>query len=201
MKKPAAITLALTVALAILVAFTTLAVAQNQSATKSLTLNVISNVSVTTTTLPSARIGQAYTATLAATGGTTPYTWSVTSGTLPPGLSLTPSSGVISGTPTAQCSANPCAITFQVTDNSGSVATIKLQWGASPTASVTGYTVLKGTASGGPYATTVATTGAAVLSASETVPRVSGQKYYYVVQAFAGTAKSVYSNEAIAAIP
>lgn len=44
--------------------------------------------------------GIAYTCTLAATGGTAPYTWSVLSGSLPTGLSLS-SAGVISGTPSA----------------------------------------------------------------------------------------------------
>jgi hypothetical protein len=54
---------------------------------------------VTTTSLPAATGGQPYSATLAATGGVTPYTWSVASGSLPPGLSLNASTGVISGTP------------------------------------------------------------------------------------------------------
>ncbi|MDT0215593.1 carboxypeptidase regulatory-like domain-containing protein [Rothia sp. ARF10] len=55
---------------------------------------------VTTTSLPGATKGTAYSQTLAASGGTTPYTWSVTSGTLPAGLSLASATGVISGTPT-----------------------------------------------------------------------------------------------------
>jgi Putative Ig domain len=54
---------------------------------------------ITTTSLPAATGGSAYSATLAATGGVTPYTWSVTAGSLPPGLSLDSSTGVISGTP------------------------------------------------------------------------------------------------------
>jgi len=58
-------------------------------------------LTITTTTLPAATVGAAYTTTLMATGGTPPYTWSIASGTLPAGLTLTPASGVISGTPTA----------------------------------------------------------------------------------------------------
>src|SRR5580704_2627574 len=56
-------------------------------------------LAVTTSSLPNGQLGVAYSATLAATGGTTPYTWSTTS-TLPAGLTLA-STGVISGTPTA----------------------------------------------------------------------------------------------------
>jgi hypothetical protein len=41
---------------------------------------------VTTASLPNGAQNVAYTATLAATGGTLPYTWSITSGSLPTGL-------------------------------------------------------------------------------------------------------------------
>lgn len=55
---------------------------------------------ITTTTLPNGTVGEAYSQTLAATGGTAPITWSVTVGSLPDGLSLNASTGEISGTPT-----------------------------------------------------------------------------------------------------
>ncbi len=45
-------------------------------------------------------VGQPYSQTFAASGGTAPYTYSVTSGALPAGLNLNPQSGVLSGTPT-----------------------------------------------------------------------------------------------------
>jgi len=75
-------------------------------------------LSVTTTSLPSGQMGVAYSTTLAAAGGTAPYTWTLTSGVLPAGLSLA-SSGAITGTPTA--SASNLALTFKVAD-SGSPA-------------------------------------------------------------------------------
>ena len=53
------------------------------------------------TTLPGATPAQAYSAPLSVTGGTAPYTWSITSGQLPSGLSISASTGLISGTPAA----------------------------------------------------------------------------------------------------
>ena len=87
--------------------------AQSQSATLTLTITAAAPV-ITTTSLPNGQVGTAYSAALAATGGTTPYTWSLTSGTLPAGLSLS-ASGVISGTPTA--TVNAASLTFKVTDS------------------------------------------------------------------------------------
>ncbi len=69
---------------------------------------------VTSTSLATGTVGQPYTATLAATGGTGAYTWSVTSEGLPPGLTLNASTGAITGTPTAQFSS---PVGFTVTDS------------------------------------------------------------------------------------
>src|SRR6266849_3179183 len=60
-----------------------------------------SALSITTTSLAPGQTGQQYSLTLAATGGTPSYTWSISSGTLPTGLALGAASGQISGTPTA----------------------------------------------------------------------------------------------------
>ena len=60
-----------------------------------------SPLNITTTSMPSANAGTAYpTATLAASGGVTPETWSVTAGALPAGLALDATTGALSGTPT-----------------------------------------------------------------------------------------------------
>jgi hypothetical protein len=76
-------------------------------------------VCITTTTLPSGTEHVPYSATLAAVGGTPPYTWSVVSGSLPPGLSLS-TSGAITGTPTA---AGNYTFSVKVIDSVGGTAT------------------------------------------------------------------------------
>jgi hypothetical protein len=67
---------------------------------------------VTLEALPAAQVGQPYSATLAAIGGTAPYTW--TASGLPSGLALSPT-GALSGTPTT---AGTFGVTVQVTDAS-----------------------------------------------------------------------------------
>ena len=70
---------------------------------------------VTITSLPDGQVGQAYAATLTATGGTAPLSWAVGSGTLPAGLTLA-TNGTIAGTPSEIAAAR--AITFAVNDAS-----------------------------------------------------------------------------------
>lgn len=72
-------------------------------------------LSITTLTLPGGTLGTSYSATVAATGGITPYTWSISAGTLPAGLTLNASTGVISGTPTGSVT-GPISFTVKVTD-------------------------------------------------------------------------------------
>ena len=73
-------------------------------------------LTITTQTLPAGTQGAAYSAALAASGGSMPYSWSLINGTaLPAGLQLNTSTGVITGTPTT---AGTTAFTVQVTDSS-----------------------------------------------------------------------------------
>src|SRR5581483_9236804 len=71
-----------------------------QSATASVTVNPISNgsLTITTSSLPQATVSVPYSATLSATGGQPPYTWSISTGSLPAGMQLNSASGTISGT-------------------------------------------------------------------------------------------------------
>src|SRR5215472_5616786 len=88
-----------------------------QSATANLSITISTSVTavrVTTSTLAAGQTSTAYSASLAASGGQTPYSWSLSSGSLPAGLTLG-SSGQISGTPTT---AGTSSFTVKVTDSS-----------------------------------------------------------------------------------
>jgi hypothetical protein len=91
------------------------------SDTQSLTIIVNGAPSITTLTLPGATKTGTYSQTVAGTGGTTPYTWSISSGILPTGLAIAPSTGVISGTVNA--GATTQTFTVKLTDADGVTAT------------------------------------------------------------------------------
>src|ERR1019366_8040423 len=91
------------------------------SAPLSITVNAtLTQLTVVTTSLPPGTQNTAYNAMLAATGGVTPYTWSVTAGSLPVGLHLDPSREEITGTPTP---AGPSNFPVQVPDTAPPPAT------------------------------------------------------------------------------
>jgi hypothetical protein len=79
-----------------------------------------SPLQITTASLPGAQTQAPYQASLAASGGTSPYSWSLRSGSLPPGLSLAAASGMISGTPTQS---GNFSFTVQVKDSSSPAQT------------------------------------------------------------------------------
>jgi len=79
-------------------------------------------LAILTSSLPGGVQGHWYGATLAATGGVWPRSWSQSSGAMPEGLSLD-SGGVISGTPTV---AGTFSFTVRVVDRDGTIATRSL---------------------------------------------------------------------------
>lgn len=80
------------------------------------TVTVVSPpLAVSTTSLPAATVGATYSQSLSGTGGVPPYTWTISGGALPTGLTMS-SSGVISGTPTT---AGTFAFSVRLTDASG----------------------------------------------------------------------------------
>ncbi len=83
-------------------------------------ITVVAPLAITTTSLPAAVVGTSYNAGLAASGGTPAYTWGLASGTLPPGLTLAATTGMISGTPS---SSGAYGFTAQVTDSGGPAQT------------------------------------------------------------------------------
>jgi len=95
--------------------------ASGSSSNASLTVPVAPapGLSIVTISLPGGATGSAYAQTLAAIGGRPPYTWAVSSGTVPNGLNLNPLSGQISGTPTIQGTG---FFVVRVSDSAGSTA-------------------------------------------------------------------------------
>ena len=91
-----------------------------------LTVTVTDLTITTTSPLPAGTVGTPYSVQFAATGGTSPYTWTVASGsTLPAGLMLS-SSGLLSGTPTAAVSAATFGVT--VTDSESPAISITVNF-------------------------------------------------------------------------
>lgn len=90
-----------------------------QSATRTYIGKVASSSSsslfIVTTSIPTPGAGSTYTAAIAATGGSSPYNFSISSGVLPSGLTLNSSSGLISGT--VNFAAQGAAYVFTVTCN------------------------------------------------------------------------------------
>ncbi|MGH8261044.1 MAG: putative Ig domain-containing protein [Steroidobacteraceae bacterium] len=94
-----------------------------QTQKSSLTLAISGGaLAITSKTLPPGAVNVSYSATLAATGGIAPYTWTATG--QPNGLTLNATTGAITGKPTTQTS-TPASVTIQVQDSSSPAQTVK----------------------------------------------------------------------------
>jgi hypothetical protein len=124
--------------------------------TPSTTLRVTApRVAITTTSLPAGEVSVAYSQTLAAASGLTPYTWSVSAGALPGGLTLNAATGVISGTPTNAAAFN---FTVRVMDSAGATATRALSILIVPGPTITTASLPNG-ATNSAYSQALAATG------------------------------------------
>ena len=144
-----------------------------QSLTASYTLSVAAPpISISSSSLPAGIVGVAYSQALTAAGGTPPFTWTVSSGSLPAGLTLS-SAGVLSGTPSA---VGTFTFSIKVTDSSSPVQSLTSSYTltiAAPPISITQPTLPAGTVNVAYSQTLVATGGTAPFSwslASGTLP-------------------------------
>ena len=131
----------------------------NQAATANLSLAVSAALSITTTSVPPGQEGVAHPAfAFTGTGGTVPYTWSVSAGALPAGLTLS-AAGVLSGTPTTP---GVSMFTIRLADSGTQVTTASFTMTVRPRVSVTTTTVPGGNVgvAYGPF--TLAATGGLV---------------------------------------
>ena len=122
------------------------------------------SLTIMTAGIPSGTSNSSFSTVLTASGGTPPYTWSMVSGTLPAGLSLS-GTGTIAGTPTATGS---FSFTVQVKDAAGLTATrvltLSIAPGGPPPLSITTASIPGGTLNTIFSATLIASGGAAPYS-------------------------------------
>src|SRR5262249_24326364 len=96
----------------------------NRTDSKSLTLNVIAALTASApVVVPPAEVSSPFALTLTAAGGTGPYTFALTQGTLPSGLKLDSATGKIAGVPAVP---GPSSSVVTVTDANGLKTTVPL---------------------------------------------------------------------------
>jgi Putative Ig domain/Immunoglobulin domain len=187
--------------------------ASSDAATVSLSITIASlPLTITTQSVPNGSTNTAYSAFLFASGADPPYTWTIYSGALPSGLTMS-SSGDITGVPTsagtfpfgikATDSGSPAASatgSLSITVTQGTAYSVSLAWAASPSSGVAGYNVYRSTVSGNNYVMISSALVASLAYIDATV--LDGTTYYYVVTAVDGSGnESGYSPEFSIAIP
>ncbi|MCU1478680.1 MAG: hypothetical protein JWQ64_3373, partial [Subtercola sp.] len=84
-----------------------------QVASKQVTFVIVALPTLTFAAPAAGQVGLAYSTSFDVTGGTLPLAWSISAGSLPAGVSLNPSTGAVSGTPTTSGTSN---LTVSVVD-------------------------------------------------------------------------------------
>lgn len=167
-------------------------------------LPTFANVTITTQSLPNGTVGTAYTATINAGNGCTPYRWTIT-GTLPTGLQYVAQNAgrslILSGKPTTAstykfsatvtgCQGRQSQVSYTVVIQPVPFHVVDLSWTASNSQNIAGYNVYRGADgvnwgrinSGGPIASTVYSDSTAS----------NGSTYYY-----AATAVNISGKESV----
>ena len=161
-----------------------------------------SDVTILTPTLPNGTIELRYAAGIRASGGCTPYTWAVVSGTLPTGVlrkisGSTTSLGIL-GTPSVadsysftisvtDCGRHVVKASYKIVIQDSSNHVVDLSWKASTTKNVVGYNVYRAP-DGATWKRINASTVASTLYSDPTV--ANNTTYYY-----AATAVDIYGHE------
>jgi hypothetical protein len=129
-----------------------------QTASQALSISIVNGpLLVTPATLPNGAVNDPYpSTTLGASGGLPPYTWAITVGSLPSGLSLNSSTGAITGAPTGP--STTVNFTAQVTDSTNAKQTGSFSIVVNPALAITS-TSLPGATAGTNYATNLSATG------------------------------------------
>jgi len=134
-------------------------VVQDGVTSNAVSLRIVSVLSITTSTLMGGMVGANYSQTVAASGGSTPYTWSLAPGaSLPQGLSLNSATGQISGTPAIT---GASVFTIQVTDINSNLASKSLTLAVAAALSIATPSLLTADVVGLPYAQNLTATGGA----------------------------------------
>ncbi|HXY23768.1 MAG TPA: FG-GAP-like repeat-containing protein [Candidatus Acidoferrum sp.] len=102
--------------------------------TLSITVNAVApTFFISTASLPDGGFGTPYDQILAVTGGTSPFSWSIASGSLPSGLTLNATTGEITGTPAATTSPSTSStFTVAVKDSSATPLTAQQEFTLAP---------------------------------------------------------------------
>jgi len=133
--------------------------ANGAAASVQLALTINATLAITSSSaLPAGVVGVNYSQTLAASGGTPPYTWTVTTGTLPAGLKLNSATGQIGGIPTT---AGTSTFGVQVADSLGLIATGSFSLSITAGLAITTSSTLPPGTVSAKYAQTLAAAGAA----------------------------------------
>ncbi|MEU4338486.1 fibronectin type III domain-containing protein [Micromonospora lupini] len=108
--------------------------ASSQAATQALSIVIAPLPTLTFPPPPQGQVGIAYSNQLTVNGGTGPFAWSVSAGSLPPGVTVNPSTGLLSGTPTL---GGNYSFTVRVVDSFGQAATRTVALGITPSPTLT----------------------------------------------------------------